>query len=115
MYVHVQMYVYTVYCTLQYCTCMCLMVFDYDYIRDFDGGVLGLAWVAQPPGGSSGGICQERIDLSVGSRSLNTAIVTYLNYGSRQPRTVASITIAHEFGHNFGSSVSKNIEHMYST
>ena len=84
-------------------------------IRDFDGGVLGLAWVAQPPGGSSGGICQERIDLSVGSRSLNTAIVTYLNYGSRQPRTVASITIAHEFGHNFGSSVSKNIEHMYST
>lgn len=68
--------------------------------------MLGLAWVAQPPGGSSGGICEGRVSLSVGQRSLNTAIVTYLNYGSRQPRGVVTITVAHEFGHNFGSSVS---------
>lgn len=68
--------------------------------------MLGLAWVAQPPGGSSGGICEGRVRLSVGERSLNTAIVSYLNYGSRQPRGVVTITVAHEFGHNFGSSVS---------
>ncbi len=73
--------------------------------RDFSDGVLGLAWVAQPPGGSRGGVCEGRTSLSIGERSLNTAIVTYLNYGSRQPRPVVSITIAHEFGHNFGSSV----------
>ena len=77
--------------------------------RDFSDGVLGLAWVAQPPGGSRGGICEKRVRLSIGDRSLNTAIVTYLNYGSRQPRAVVSITIAHEFGHNFGSSVSVTI------
>ena len=62
--------------------------------------------MAQPPGGSRGGVCEDRSSLSIGERSLNTAIVTYLNYGSRQPRPVVSITIAHEFGHNFGSSVS---------
>ena len=62
--------------------------------------------MAQPPGGSSGGICEGRVTLPVGERSLNTAIVSYLNYGSRQPRGVVTITVAHEFGHNFGSSVS---------
>lgn len=73
--------------------------------RDFDGGVLGLAWVAQPPGQNRGGICEERVRLSVGERSLNTAIVTSLNFGRRQPRPVTIVTIAHELGHNFGSPV----------
>ena len=72
---------------------------------DFSDGVLGLAWVAQPPGGSSGGICEGRVRLSIGERSLNTAIASYLNYGARQPRGVVTITVAHEFGHNFGSPV----------
>ena len=74
--------------------------------RDFDGGVLGLAWVAEPPGGNRGGICETRLTLSVGQRNLNSAIVTFLNFGNRQPRPVTIITMAHEFGHNFGSPVS---------
>ena len=74
--------------------------------RDFDDGVLGLAWVAQPPGGNRGGICEDRVRLSVGERSLNTAIVTFTNYGRRQPRGVSVVTVAHEIGHNFGSPVS---------
>ena len=76
--------------------------------RDFADGVLGLAWVAQPPGGNRGGICEDRVRLSVGERSLNTAIVTYTNYGNVQPRAVSVVTIAHELGHNFGSPVSLN-------
>ena len=74
--------------------------------RDFANGVLGLAWVAEPPGGNRGGICENRLTLNVGRRSLNSAIVTFLNFGNRQPRPVTIITIAHEFGHNFGSPVS---------
>lgn len=74
--------------------------------RDFAQGVLGLAWVAEPAGGNRGGICEDRVRLQVGERSLNTAIVTFLNYGARQPRSVSVITVAHEFGHNFGSPVS---------
>ena len=62
--------------------------------RDFTGGVLGLAYVAQS--GANGGIC---------SRSLNTGIVTLLNYGRRVPEGVSHLTFAHELGHNFGSQV----------
>ena len=74
--------------------------------RDFDNGVLGLAWVAEPPGGNRGGICETRLSLSIGPRNLNSAIVTFLNFGTRLPRPVTIITMAHEFGHNFGSPVS---------
>jgi len=75
--------------------------------RDFANGVLGLAWVAQAPGGNRGGICENRVTLNVGPRFLNTAIVTMLNYGQRQARAVTVITTAHELGHNFGSPVSQ--------
>ena len=75
--------------------------------RDFDGGVLGLAWVAEPPGGNRGGICEQSpVRLQTGLRYLNTAIVTFINFGRQQPRSVSVVTIAHEFGHNFGSPVS---------
>ena len=73
--------------------------------RDFSNGVLGLAWVAQPSGGNRGGICEQRVRLGVGERFLNTGIVTTLNYGQTQPRSVTEVTVAHEFGHNFGSPV----------
>ena len=77
------------------------MLFTY---RDFVDGVLGLAWVAST-GSTAGGICQKQVSLSSGKRSLNTAIVTLYNFGSYVPRGVSTVTVAHEFGHNFGSQV----------
>ncbi|TSK13412.1 Disintegrin and metalloproteinase domain-containing protein 10 [Bagarius yarrelli] len=71
--------------------------------RDFDDGVLGLAWVGAPSG-SSGGICEKSKLYSDGKRkSLNTGIITVQNYASHVPPKVSHITFAHEVGHNFGS------------
>ncbi|XP_038668837.1 disintegrin and metalloproteinase domain-containing protein 10 [Scyliorhinus canicula] len=71
--------------------------------RDFDDGVLGLAWVGAPAG-SSGGICEKSKLYSDGKKkSLNTGIITVQNYGSHVPPKVSHITFAHEVGHNFGS------------
>ena len=57
-------------------------VFTY---RDFSGGTLGLAWVAEPSG--SGGVCEKHRQMREGShnvyKSLNTGVVTLLNYGSQ--------------------------------
>ncbi|XP_024151231.1 disintegrin and metalloproteinase domain-containing protein 10 [Oryzias melastigma] len=72
--------------------------------RDFDDGVLGLAWVGSS-GGSSGGICEKHRRYGDGKyQSLNTGIITVQNYGSHVPPRVSHITFAHEVGHNFGSS-----------
>ncbi|XP_032906527.1 disintegrin and metalloproteinase domain-containing protein 10 [Amblyraja radiata] len=71
--------------------------------RDFDDGVLGLAWVGAPAG-NSGGICEKNKLYSDGKKkSLNTGIITVQNYGSHVPPKVSHITFAHEIGHNFGS------------
>uniref|UniRef100_A0A8C1R0U5 Disintegrin and metalloproteinase domain-containing protein 10 n=1 Tax=Cyprinus carpio TaxID=7962 RepID=A0A8C1R0U5_CYPCA len=71
--------------------------------RDFDDGVLGLAWVGAPAG-SSGGICEKNKLYSDGKKkSLNTGIITVQNYASHVPPKVSHITFAHEVGHNFGS------------
>nr|XP_057945379.1 disintegrin and metalloproteinase domain-containing protein 10 [Doryrhamphus excisus] len=78
--------------------------------RDFDDGVLGLAWIASPSG-NSGGICEKAKLYSDGKiKSLNTGIITVKNYGSHVPLKVSHITFAHEIGHNFGSPHDSGIE-----
>ena len=55
----------------------------------------------------TGGICENQLPFAGGvMRTLNTGIVTVLNYGQRVPPAVSAITFAHEAGHNFGSNVS---------
>ena len=78
--------------------------------RDFTGGTLGLAWVASASG-ASGGICEKYKTYTenvngihhTAQRSLNTGIITFVNYNSRVPPKVSQLTLAHEIGHNFGS------------
>lgn len=78
--------------------------------RDFTGGTLGLAWVASTSG-ASGGICEKYKSYTENingrqvqtKRSLNTGIITFVNYNTRVPPKVSELTLAHEIGHNFGS------------
>lgn len=70
--------------------------------RDFTDGTLGLAWVAKLTG-SVGGVCERRQSLQGIPKSLNSGIVTVVNYQARVPEAVSQITFAHEVGHNFGS------------
>lgn len=78
--------------------------------RDFSGGTLGLAWVASTSG-ASGGICEKYKSYAENvngrqiqtRRSLNTGIITFVNYNARVPPKVSELTLAHEIGHNFGS------------
>ncbi|XP_065297902.1 disintegrin and metalloproteinase domain-containing protein 10-like isoform X3 [Dermacentor albipictus] len=81
--------------------------------RDFPGGTLGLAYMAEPDG-FSGGICEQFqsgggivVDTGttgyIGRLSLNTGVVTFLNKNMRVPQRVSEITFAHELGHNFGA------------
>ena len=78
--------------------------------RDFPGGALGLAWIADSDHMSYGGICSTRMffDEKEEAMHLNTAVVTLLNYGARVPRKASVITVAHELGHGFGSEVNMN-------
>lgn len=77
--------------------------------RDFDNGVLGLAFVGTDSG--QGGICSTYSSASM--RTLNTGVVTITNFGQRVPQLVTILTFAHEAGHNFGSEVSNIMTILY--
>lgn len=75
--------------------------------RDFEGGILGLAWIGDPDGAAAGGICDKFVDYGGGKkRSYNTGVVTMKLYGRFTPPRISEITFAHELGHGFGSQVS---------
>eukprot|EP00043_Microstomoeca_roanoka_P009869 m.94109 g.94109 ORF g.94109 m.94109 type:complete len:647 (+) comp14715_c1_seq4:133-2073(+) len=59
--------------------------------RDFDGGVLGVAWI----GGPGAGICS--------TSGRNTGFTTSMNNGKTISQAVSLITITHELGHNWGA------------
>ncbi|KAK2704288.1 hypothetical protein QYM36_016626, partial [Artemia franciscana] len=69
--------------------------------RDFDGGTLGLAWTGDLK--NAGGVCEKNGHYRGSLKSLNTGIITLLNYGKHVPPAVSHVTLAHEIGHNFGS------------
>ncbi|CAG7827487.1 unnamed protein product, partial [Allacma fusca] len=69
--------------------------------RDFEGGTLGLAWTADLK--NAGGVCEKKGHFRGGLKSLNTGIITLLNYGKVVPPSVSYVTLAHEIGHNFGA------------
>eukprot|EP01137_Pigoraptor_chileana_P003694 Opistho-2@44258 len=77
-------------------------IFSY---REFNDGVLGLAYLSFTD--RTGGICAKfsPVRLSTGDAmmSLNTGLVTTLNFGRRVSTVVTEITFAHEAGHNHGS------------
>ena len=72
--------------------------------RDFEGGILGLAWIGEP--NKAGGICD--MERAVGNNKMkiyNTGVVTMRLYGRFTPPKVSEVTFAHELGHGFGSQV----------
>jgi len=69
--------------------------------RDFEGGTLGLAWTGDLK--NAGGVCERKGHFRGGLKSLNTGIITLLNYGKIVLPAVSYVTLAHEIGHNFGS------------
>ena len=60
--------------------------------RDFEEGILGMAWVGQP--GGYGGICDS---------GFNKAFNTGVNYGVVVTPFVAALVVAHEIAHNCGA------------
>eukprot|EP00049_Salpingoeca_infusionum_P008954 m.148604 g.148604 ORF g.148604 m.148604 type:complete len:856 (+) comp14188_c1_seq3:116-2683(+) len=64
---------------------------------DFDGGVLGLAWVGASSGSS--GVCSS----SLSGPQLNTGLTTIRNFKATQPTLMLSLVTTHEIGHNWGS------------
>ncbi|KAL9985306.1 hypothetical protein ACROYT_G007694 [Oculina patagonica] len=71
--------------------------------RDFANGVLGLAWVGET-GGAAGGICEKATTFRDGKKkSLNTGVVTFVNYNRKLPKKISQIAFVHQTGHNFGA------------
>ena len=75
--------------------------------RDFSDGVLGLAYIGTSSPGTVGGLCERFTRVNGLLKSLNTGIVTIVNYRREVPQLIVQLTLAHEIGHNFGSQVPK--------
>lgn len=72
--------------------------------REFDEGVIGLAWTGSTRiSPSATGMCQPRVRFSSGFKSYNTLLVTNINLGQTLSRPVSALTFTHEFGHSFGA------------
>merc|ERR1712106_602674 len=52
---------------------------------------------------NAGGVCEKNGHYRGSFKSLNTGIITLMNYGKHVPPAVSHVTMAHEMGHNFGS------------
>ncbi|KAH9366509.1 disintegrin and metalloproteinase domain-containing protein 10-like [Haemaphysalis longicornis] len=73
--------------------------------RDLGDGTLGLAYLASPD--NIGGICEKfkNVNTREGLKklALNSGVVTFLLHGGQVSLAVSEVTLAHEFGHSFGS------------
>ena len=57
-------------------------------------------------GKAAGGICEIARKYSDGrKKTLNTGVVTFINYNKVVPSRISEVTFAHELGHNFGAKV----------
>lgn len=72
--------------------------------RVFDGGILGFAYVNR--GKNLAGICAHHNN----GKTFNTGMVTVSHFGETVPVVQVMLALAHEFGHNFGSAVSWDID-----
>jgi hypothetical protein len=77
--------------------------FSLPFTEEDYNGTLGLAWTGDLK--NAGGVCEKNGHYRGSLKSLNTGIVTLLNYGKHVPPAVSHVTLAHEIGHNFGSPV----------
>ncbi len=71
--------------------------------RDFSDGSLGIAWIASTTG-AVGGICQQQATVNGVQMSLNSGIVTSVNYGARTNERSNQLTFGHEVGHSMGTN-----------
>lgn len=74
--------------------------------QDFEGGTLGLAYVAPSRPGIPGGLCSEKCPSTpTEQRSiyLNTGLTSTKNYGKTILTKEADLVTTHELGHNFGA------------
>ena len=71
--------------------------------RNFDDGILGLAFTGFPNGEYPGGICDDYSFFNGVKKTLNTGIISNTVYGRTVSKRVTDIALAHEIAHNFGS------------
>ncbi|XP_037305926.2 disintegrin and metalloproteinase domain-containing protein 17-like isoform X1 [Pungitius pungitius] len=73
--------------------------------QDFDGGTLGLAYVAPSKPDIPGGLCSKACPSANGQRDiyLNTGLTSTKNYGKTILTKEADLVTTHELGHNFGA------------